>query len=190
MRSRALSMLLLVVVPALCIAASPSRDVRTAEAARAAARFGQLSILSPESGDAPSPLRWSVWDNGFGPDQAVDLVLFRRQGETATRAWSQRWPEGYLPRIRNIWNWQYEQQPVLMLVFQYGAALEHLELFGLDKQDRVVPLARAEATMFETRTSESGLRIVAGQSAGEPPRCLQYHPAPPRLTDVPCDVQR
>lgn len=87
------------------------------EAAHAAWEFGQLTILSPEPGEASSALRWAVWDNGFGSGQAVDLVLFQRHGDTTKRLWSQSWPGGYLPRIQNAWNWQYESRPVLMLIF-------------------------------------------------------------------------
>lgn len=190
MRLRALFVPLLIVVCLICAAATPSPDMRMTDAARAARQFEQLTVLSPEPGEASSRLRWAVWDNGFGSDQAVDLVLFQRHADSPERLWSQRWPGGYLPRIQNAWNWQYESRPMLLLIFQYGAALEHLELFGLDKQGLVIPLARAEATFFETHVTEAGLRIIAGQGAGEPPRCLQYHSDPPQLVDAACNASR
>ena len=159
------------------------------DAARAAAAFEQFAIVSPDT-DKASPFRWVIWDNGFGSEKSVDLVLFRRQGGRAIRLWSRRWPDGYLPRLQRVWTWELDSRPVMALTFQYGAGWMHLELFGLNKRGQVVAIGAADGSTVDLRFGETGWFFRARQAIDEPPRCLRYHPNPPRLDEIPCEADR
>lgn len=161
----------------------------TAVAHAAAAPFLSLQVLSASS-LPESRLRWATWGEGVGKGQTVYLALLARHRAGAVRLWLKHYPEGYLPTIRLAHGWTYHKHPVLVLTFQYGAAVELLVMVGLDSRERPVLLDERMASLFEFRYGEGGLYILAHRAIDEPNLCFRPQPGNVGLMTVACPEKR
>lgn len=188
--NRALSSLLIFCVFLLPAGITHAQPLDRLLEATAAQSFSGLQILEAEEAQ-PTHLRWVVWGEGVGEGQHVHLALFARARGRATKRWLMSYPNGYLPRIQLARRWRYGDAPVLLLIFQYGAAVEMLVAFGLDRHGIPVGLDERMAGRFNVRDTARGLRIIGlGGTAVDPTLCFRPRADAARLEAFDCPEER
>ncbi len=66
---------------------------------------------------------------------SVVLALIKKVKNGTSLVWSIGRRDGYEPDIIRISDWRYGQHPLMAFTFQYGAAAEQVELYGIDSKN-------------------------------------------------------
>jgi hypothetical protein len=183
---RRASILLCALFAAAGLAQQPQPDLgRLAASVGAAADIASLTTLDA---DADGSLRWVAWQEGVGEGQVARLALFR-SGTRPAPQWVNAWPDGYAPRLQTLPQWTYRGRDVASVIVQFGAGAVEVALFGLERDGRVVALAREEGADAEVRRGRDGVPVLAilqRDRATLRASCFGWRSVTARLTPTRC----
>ncbi len=177
-------MIPILIAAALSLASTPAPGPVGDVVTQAALRVHDLAVTAAGSADEH---RWAVWSDGAPGDMTTRLALL--SVKDAKRVWSMAWPHAYGPTLRPTPEWSFDGQPVLAVTFQYGAAAQELELYGLDRDHRPVHLAEKLANAVGWTMSASGERLLVlydRPASALVPACYGWNTAMARLGVTKC----
>jgi hypothetical protein len=175
-----------------CAAAPLAQPTPVAVAAAlqgtAFASAGELHVIGVDEG-SDSPLRWAAWDERLQQRSTARLALMHAPGQQQTPPVMVERQDAYAPSMVRLHAWRYGAHPVLAWTYQYGAAAQTLELYGLDSQDRPVLLGQMSGALITWDINRHGrmlAHVYEQDNARLTASCYGWQQAQHRLVPLPC----
>ena len=124
---------------------------------------------------------------GVAQRWSTHLVLLRQTVVTVQPVWHSRRPDGYEPVLR-VLPWVMHSHPVLLLQFQYGAALMRMELYAVQLNGLPAMRGSVEGSWIDLSHNGPDLILTAHASSDlqDPPRCYGWNDEAAKLSLRPC----
>jgi hypothetical protein len=140
-------------------------------------------------GDNDRNLRWATWGKRSERGMSVVLALLRKTKSGVSIVWSIEKRDAYGPEVTRISDWRYGRHPLMAFTYQYGAAAEQAELYGLDSKNLPVKVAEmlGEEIDWSINSKGQGLMNVYSKPKGRMAAiCYRWNAKQQRLEKVSC----
>lgn len=175
------------VAAATTMLGKPLKDIAFANA-------DDLHIVS--AGEAPGhdkKLRWLTWGERTGQGSIARLALLGNDAKGTTALSVIERADAYAPAFAQYLPWRYGQYPVQGWTYMQGAAVQALELYGINEQGQAVKLDELSGMAIGWRINKQGKLLVEVYDQNTPrqpallsPSCYSWQDKPHKLQSTPC----
>lgn len=138
-------------------------------------------------------LRWLTWSERKGQDSVARLALLGHDATgTAVLTVIER-ADAYAPAFAHYLPWRHGQFPVQGWTYMQGAAVQALELYGIDAQEQAVKLDELSGMAIGWRINKQGKVLVEAYDQNTPrqpallsPSCYTWQEKTHKLQITPC----
>lgn len=116
---------------------------------------GELHIIGVDKDDDRN-LRWVTWSDRSEQGSTARLAVVGNSSQGSNTLSSVERRDAYAPSIVRAHPWNYGKHPVLAWTYQYGAAAQTLELYGLDDKNQLVKLDEASGALITWSVNSQG----------------------------------
>lgn len=120
---------------------------------------GELHIFGVDKDD-DRQLRWITWSDRSDQSSIARLAVVANSAQGPKTISSVERRDAYAPSIVRAHPWRYGKHPVLAWTYQYGAAAQTLELYGLDDKDQLVKLDEVSGALITWRVNSQGQMLA------------------------------
>ncbi len=145
--------------------------------------FSLITVYRDNSDD----VLWASWSPHYPPHSEVDLALLRKQGHGIKVLWSHRFPNGYEPRINQLYGDVPRGLDGLYLHYQLGADEAVAVFLALDKHDAVSIIGSLDGQSADLLTT-SGNVVQVTTSPSDPRTCYAWKPGTYKFSELPCPL--
>lgn len=120
---------------------------------------GELHIIGVDKDD-DQQLRWITWGERSEQSSTARLAVVSNSAQGPNTLSSVERRDAYAPSIVRAHPWRYGKHPVLAWTYQYGAAAQTLELYGLDDKEQLVKLDEASGALITWSVNSQGKMLA------------------------------